>query len=68
MEHELNLLYKVYPRVQTRITKHKMVKLGKDVKWTYPPRGKYKINMDSVLIKHQNETRLVVIIRNEGEE
>ena len=68
MEHELNLLCKVYPRVQTSVTKHKMVKLGKDVKWTYPPRGKYKINMDSVLIKHQNETRLVVIIRNEGEE
>ena len=50
------------------ITKHKMVKLGKDVKWTYPPRVKYKISMDSVFIKHQNETRLVVIIRNEGEE
>ena len=50
------------------ITKHKMVKLGKDVKWTYPPRVEYKISMDSVFIKHQNETRLVVIIRNEGEE
>lgn len=50
------------------ITKQKMVKLDKDVKWTCPPRGKYKINMDSVLIKPPNETNLVVIIRNEGEE
>lgn len=68
MEHELNLLCKVHPRVQTSYYKAKDGWLGKDVKWTYPPRGKYKINMDSMLIKPQNETRLVVIIRNEGEE
>lgn len=68
MEHELNLLCKVYPRVQTSYYKAKDGWLGKDVKWTYPPRGKYKINMDGLLIKPQNETRLVVIIRNEGEE